>query len=40
MKDPNKGANKSTKGHHGTAEQQHLQPKKTIPELPIATSMT
>jgi hypothetical protein len=36
MKDSNKGVNKSTKRHHGTAEQQHWQPKKTIHELPNA----
>ncbi len=39
MKDPNKGVNRTTKRHHGTAEQQHWQPKKTIPELPNATQL-
>ncbi len=34
MKDSNKGVNKSTERHHGTAEKQHWQRKKTTPELP------
>jgi hypothetical protein len=39
MKDSNKGVNETTKRHHGTAEQQHWQRKKTTPELPNATQL-
>jgi hypothetical protein len=39
MNDSDKGVNKTTKRHHGTAEQQQWQLKKTIPELPNATQL-
>ena len=40
MKDSAKGDNKTTKKHHGTAEQQQWRPKKATPDIPTATSGT
>jgi hypothetical protein len=39
MNDSDKGVNKTTKRHHGTAEQQQWQPKKAISELPNTTQL-
>ena len=40
MNDSDKGVKRSTNGHYGTAEQQHWQPKATVPELQNVTSVS